>query len=110
VALRAGEWLDVAPSATGTARLVAHRKDRGWTASYGRADYWGEQLSVADVSPDRTAHLRALNTSWYRLELDLHDVTEEVSILRQNPVANRPPHRRTTRRGFSQAFPLGSGT
>ena len=80
VALRAGELLEVAPSAAGRARLVAHYKDRGWTASYGRAAYWGDELASADVGPGRAARFRAPNTSWYRLELELSPVTEDVSI------------------------------
>ncbi|MET0794708.1 MAG: hypothetical protein ABW061_24530, partial [Polyangiaceae bacterium] len=80
VALRAGEWLEVAPSANGSARFVAHYKDRGWTASYGRADYWGEELTSVAVGPDRPARFRAPNTSWYRLGLDLQKPTEDPSI------------------------------
>ena len=80
VALRAGESLEIAPGAPGTARLVAHYEDRGWTASYGRAAYWGEEIAVADVALGRAARFRAPNTSWYRVELELRPVTEDVSI------------------------------
>ncbi|MES1173655.1 MAG: hypothetical protein ABUL62_04940 [Myxococcales bacterium] len=80
VALRAGERLEIVPSARGNAHFVAHYKDRGWTASYGRADYWGEEIASAVLTPERPARFRAPNTSWYRLEVRLQDLTEDVSI------------------------------
>ncbi len=80
VALHAGETVEVQLAAVGTARFVAHSRDRGWTASYGRAEYWGDQIAEQAIGPQRFASFRAPNTSWYRVQFELHGVTGDVDI------------------------------
>ena len=80
VALHAGETVELVSSAAGSARFVAHYKDRGWTAAYGRSALWGDEISRQAITPERDVRFRAPNTSWYRVELELKGVTEDVLI------------------------------
>jgi DNA-directed RNA polymerase subunit RPC12/RpoP len=79
-ALRAGEVLEVTLSAAAHASFVAHYKDRGWTASYGRSALWGREIATAVSGPGQPVTFRAPNTSWYRLDFSLQGVTEDVDI------------------------------
>lgn len=80
VALRAGESLVVSPRTTGSVAFFAHYKNTGWTAAYGRAEYWGERRAQQAVTADRPANFRAPSTSWYRVELRVQPVAGVLEL------------------------------
>ena len=80
VPLRAGETLTLALDAPGTAHFFSHSKDRTWTAAYGRAPLWGNEIAEAPLAPQRAAAFRAPLTNWYRVEVALHGISDEISV------------------------------
>lgn len=80
VALRSGERFEIAPQASGTARLYAHLGNRTWNSAYGRAELWGTELAHAPVAAGQPAGFAAPDTSWYRVRLELHDVAGDLEV------------------------------
>lgn len=80
VALRAGETLTFSPEGSGSARFFSHIGSRTWTSAYGKSELWGEQIAEQPLAPRTPARFRAPLTNWYRVDLELHDVRDDISV------------------------------
>lgn len=80
VALHAGESLRLSLGSAGRISFYSHYKNRGWTASYGRAEYWGGRLLEQAADASRAARFVAPSTSWYRVELRQRSVDERLEL------------------------------
>jgi len=66
-----------------------------WTSAFGEPESWGYEIAQQPLAPNAPARFRAPVTNWYRVQLSLRGVADDISVCAklERPSDGRAPQR-----------------